>query len=55
MGYKLVNEEEKVGKTGTITIPVMESTNYNSFSLTITVTVKDKFVPNLTIDPITAE
>ena len=31
----------------------MESTNYNSFSLTITVTVKDKFVPNLTIDPIT--
>ena len=51
--YKLVNEEEKVGKTGTITIPVMESTNYNSFSLTITVTVKDKFVPNLTIDPIT--
>ena len=51
--YKLVNEEEKVGKTGTITIPVMESTNYNSFSLTITVTVKDKFAPNLTIDPIT--
>ncbi|MEY8389559.1 S-layer homology domain-containing protein [Oscillospiraceae bacterium 38-13] len=52
--YQLVNDEKKVGNTGTITIPVTESTNYNSFQLTITVTVKDKFVPALTIEPITA-
>ncbi len=38
---KLVNDKEKVGKTATITIPV-ESTNYNDYTITITVELTDK-------------
>ena len=34
--YKLADSAE-VGKTDTITVPVTESTNYNPFDLTITV------------------
>jgi len=44
--YKLA-DNAGVGKTGTITVPVTESTNYNTFDLTITVTVTDKIVPTL--------
>ena len=50
--YKLVNDSQKVDSTGTITVPVTESTNYNQFDLTITVTVTDKIVPTLTVTPI---
>ena len=50
--YKLA-DSAGIGKTGTITIPVTESTNYNPFDLTITVTVTDKIVPTLTVSPIT--
>ena len=49
--YKLA-DNAGVGKTGTITVPVTESTNYNTFDLTITVTVTDKIVPTLTVTPI---
>ena len=50
--YKLA-DSAGIGKTGTIIVPVTESTNYNSFDLTITVTVTDKIVPPLTVSPIT--
>ena len=51
--YKLVNDGQKKGQTGTITVPVTSTTNYNAFDLTITVTVTDKFVPTLAANPIT--
>ena len=50
--YKLVNDSQKVNSTGTITIPVTESTNYNPFDLTITVTVTNVRIPNLNVNPI---
>jgi len=40
------------GSTSTVTIPI-ESTNYNSFDLTITITVLDKYAPSLMVNPIT--
>ncbi|MCI8477078.1 MAG: S-layer homology domain-containing protein [Oscillospiraceae bacterium] len=51
--YKLADNAE-IGKAGTITVPVTNSTNYKPFELTITVTVTDKIVPALTISPISA-
>ncbi len=42
-----------VGKSGTITVPVTECTNYEPFDLKITVTVTDKDIPDLVINPIT--
>lgn len=44
--------EAVVDGTGTITVPVT-SANYENFDLIITVTVTDKFVPTLTVSPIT--
>lgn len=44
--------DAEVDSTGTITIPVI-SANYNNFELTITVTVDDRSVPELTVNPIT--
>ena len=49
--YKLA-DNAGVGKTGTITIPVIKSTNYNAFNLTITVTVTNVRIPTLTVNPI---
>jgi len=51
--YKLVNDEQKIGSTANVTVSVTACTNYEPFDLTITVTVTDKEVPDLTIDPIT--
>ena len=51
--YKLADVETNKGKTGTINVPVTSSTNYEPFNLTITVTVTDKFVPTLAVNPIT--
>ncbi len=50
--YKLAGNQDNAGKTGTITIPVTGSTNYNAFELTITVTVTKVRVPTLTVNPI---
>lgn len=50
--YTLVADESKVGKSGTITIPVT-STNYQDFNLSIEVTATKTDVPTLSIDPIT--
>ena len=51
--YKLADVETNKGKTGTINVSVTSSTNYEPFNLTITVTVTDKFVPTLAVNPIT--
>ena len=50
--YQLADDNGKVDKTGTITIPITESTNYNAFDLTITVTVTNVRIPDLTVNPI---
>ena len=51
--YKLADVESNVKKTGTITVPVTEAKNYKAFDLTITVSVTDKYVPTLSVEPIT--
>lgn len=51
LSVKLAADQEKVGKTGTITIPV-SSTNYQDFNLTVTVTVLDKTAQTLSADAI---
>lgn len=50
--YKLANVESNAGKSGTITVPVTSSTNYKAFDLTITVTVTNVRVPDLSANPI---
>ena len=50
--YQLANDSGKVNKTGKITLPVTESTNYNPFDLEITVTVTNVRIPTLTVNPI---
>ena len=47
-----LNAQAQPGSTSTDTIPV-ESTNYKPFDLTVTVTVLDKYAPELTVAPIT--
>lgn len=42
LSYKLVADSAKVGQTATITVPVINATNYHPFDLTITVTVTEK-------------
>ena len=52
LSYTLVNDEQKVGETAKIKVTV-SSPNYADFDFTITVTVADKYVPTLTVSPIT--
>lgn len=52
LSYRL-KAEAAANTEGTITIPVTGLTNYKNFSLTITVTVTNKDVPVLTVNPIT--
>ncbi len=42
LSYKLTADSAKVGQTATITVPVTETTNYNPFVITFTVTVSAK-------------
>lgn len=42
LSYKLSAGRDQVGQTATITIPVTETTNYNPFNITFTITVADK-------------
>lgn len=49
LSVKLAADQEKVGKTGTVTIPV-SSTNYQNFNLIVTVTVLDKTAQTLTAE-----
>ena len=51
LSVKLAADQAKVGKTGTITIPV-SSTNYQDFNLIVTVTVLDKTAQTLTAEAI---
>lgn len=51
LSVKLAAAQAKVGKTGTITIPV-SSTNYQDFNLIVTVTVLDKTAQTLSADAI---
>lgn len=51
LSVELAADQEKVGKTGTITIPV-SSTNYQNFNLIVTVTVLDKTAQTLSADAI---
>ena len=51
LSVKLAADPAKVGKTGTITIPV-SSTNYQNFNLIVTVTVLDKTAQTLSADAI---
>jgi len=53
LSYKLVDDDSKIGETGTITVPVTGCKNYKDFTLTITVTVTEKEVPVLSVIPIT--
>lgn len=54
LSVKLAAEQKKVGKTGTITIPV-SSTNYQKFNLIVTVTVLDKTAQTLKADAISVK
>ena len=49
--YSFVNDAEKVGKTATVTIPV-SSQNYNDYSITVTLKVNSKYVPDLNVQDI---
>lgn len=40
--YAIVADEAKVGKTAVVTIPVTETTNYEAFDITVTITASDK-------------
>ena len=51
LSVELAADQAKVGKTGTITIPV-SSTNYQDFNLIVTVTVLDKTAQTLSADAI---
>lgn len=51
LSVELAADQAKVGKTGTITIPV-SSTNYQDFNLIVTVTVLDKTAQTLTAEAI---
>lgn len=51
LSVELAADQAKVGKTGTITIPV-SSTNYQNFNLIVTVTVLDKTAQTLTAEAI---
>lgn len=42
LSYQLNADRSKVGKKAIVTVPVTESTNYNAFELTLTVTMSDK-------------
>lgn len=51
LSVELAADQAKVGKTGTITIPV-SSTNYQDFNLIVTVTVLDKTAQTLSAEAI---
>ena len=53
LSFAFVDSEANVGKTATITIPVTDAPNYNDYTITVTVTVVDKFLPVLTVKDIT--
>lgn len=46
--FAFVNEASKAAKTATITVPVTGATNYNDYTITVTVTVNDKITPTVT-------
>lgn len=45
--FTFVNEASKANKTATITVPVTGATNYNDYTITVTVTVNDKITPTV--------
>ena len=53
LSFVFVDSEANVDKTATITIPVTGAPNYNDYTITVTVTVVDKFLPVLTVKDIT--
>lgn len=42
LSYKLDSDTDKIGKTAEIQVPVTETTNYDPFTIAITVTLSDK-------------
>ena len=53
LSFVFVDSEANVDKTATITIPVTGAPNYEDYTITVTVTVVDKFLPDLTVNAIT--
>ena len=53
LSFAFVDSEANVDKTATITIPVTGAPNYEDYTITVTVTVVDKFLPDLTVKDIT--
>lgn len=43
LSFAFVNDAEKINKTATVTVPVTSSTNYNTYSIEVTLTVLEKF------------
>ncbi|WP_317854882.1 S-layer homology domain-containing protein [Chakrabartyella piscis] len=52
--FELVDDVDLVGETATITLKV-ESNNYNDFELEVTITVLDKYAPELVVKSISKE
>ena len=46
--FTFVNDASKANKMATITVPVTGATNYESYTITVTVTVNDKTTPMVT-------
>lgn len=51
--FKVVDDRSKVGQTAEIQVAVTDATNYENYTITVTVKVVDKFVPVLTVNDIT--
>ena len=52
LGFAFANDDAKIGKTATVTVPVA-SANYADYSIVVTLTVLDKDVPTLTANAVT--
>ncbi len=52
LNFAFADTENNAGKTAAVTIPIT-SANYADYRITVTLTVKEKEVPVLTVDPIT--
>ncbi len=53
LSFAFVSDENKVGKTASVVIAVTNATNYEDYTITVTLTVNDKLTPTVTVSPIT--